>query len=222
MNSIESQLVFSATFQVVDARAFQHGRTQPVRRRTALEARLRVLDDAALRGWLDALDPETAASLREGGGRQRMLRALEVALLTGHSLAWWHRHAPPPEEPVPLLVAALDLDRDELDRRIDRRLGAMVRDGLLDEVRTLLDAGVAAYAPGMTATGYREIVAHLRGDVSLEEAVAQIRRATRQYARRQRTWFRNQLGAETLRLDGAWPVGELAAAVVSAWEGERN
>ena len=191
-------------------------------RRTALEERLRALDDASLRRWLDALDPDTAASLHEGGGRQRMLRALEVVLLTGRSLAWWHRHAPPAEDPVPLLVVALDLARDELDRRIDQRARAMVRGGLLDEVRTLLEAGVAADAPGMTATGYREIVAHLRGDVSLEEAVAQIQRATRQYARRQRTWFRNQLGAETLRLDGARPVDELAAAVVAAWEGEQR
>ena len=97
----------------------------------------------------------------------------------------------------------------------------MIDAGLVDEVRRLLDAGVDPEAPGMTATGYREIVEHLSGRIPLAEAVAQIQLATRQYARRQLTWFRNQLGANVLRLDATRPAGELAAAIVAAW-GDRG
>ena len=189
----------------------------PVRRRE-LERVLRSLDDDALRGWLNALDPATAASLARGGGRQRMLRALEVALLTGRSIGWWHAHSPAPGPGVPLLVVLLELDRAELDRRIAARVHAMVDAGLVDEVRRLLDAGVDPDSPGMTATGYREIVEHLSGSSSLQDAMARIQLATRQYARRQLTWFRNQLGPNVLRLDAARPAGELAAAIARVWE----
>ena len=191
-------------------------------RRDELEHVLRDFDESVLRGWLRALDPDTEASLARGGGRQRMLRALEVVLLTGRPLAWWHAHAPAPEPALPLLVAALDLDRAELDRRIDARVHAMIDAGLVDEVRRLLDAGVPRDAAGMTATGYRQIVAHLDGRVSLDEAIAQIQLATRQYARRQNTWFRNQIGPDALRLDAARPVDELAAAIVKAWDSARD
>ncbi|HUF13773.1 MAG TPA: tRNA (adenosine(37)-N6)-dimethylallyltransferase MiaA [Longimicrobiales bacterium] len=199
---------------------FEEPRLDAARRRE-VERTLESFDDEVLRGWLRALDPVTAASLETGGGRQRMSRALEVALLSGHPLSWWHAHAPAAEAPVPLLVCALELERTELDRRIEARVVAMIEAGLVEEVRALLDRGMGRDAPGMSATGYREIAAYLDGEVSLDEAVRQIQRATRQYARRQRTWFRNQLGADALRLDAARPVGELAAAIVEAWEGER-
>jgi tRNA dimethylallyltransferase len=146
-----------------------------------------------------------------------MLRALEVVLLTGRPLGWWHRNAPPAHAPLPLLVVALDLERAELDRRIDARVHAMIEAGLVDEVRALLAGGVDPDAPGMSATGYREIVEHLSGRLTLADAIAQIQLATRQYARRQLTWFRNQLGPTVLRLDATRPAGDLAAAIVSAW-----
>ena len=190
-----------------------------VARRRELEGTLREFDDTTLRGWLRALDADTEASLAQGGGRQRMLRALEIVLLTGHPLSWWHEHSPPLEKPLSFLTVVLEIERDELDRRIAARTRAMIDAGLVDEVRTLLDAGVDPDAPGMTATGYREIVEHLSGRLSLADAVAQIQLATRQYARRQLTWFRNQLGGSVLRLDATRPAGELAAAIVSAWKG---
>ena len=196
---------------------FEEPRIDAVRRRE-LERVLRTLDDDALRGWLNALDPATAGTLARGGGRQRMLRALEVALLTGRSIGWWHRHSPATEPAVPLLVVLLELERAELDRRIDARVHAMIEAGLVDEVRTLLDAGVDPEAPGMTATGYREIVEHLSGRASLADAIMQIQLATRQYARRQLTWFRNQLGANVLRLDATRPAGDLGALIVKAWD----
>ena len=188
-------------------------------RRRALERVLRGMDDDTLAAYVAALDPATAASLASGGGRQRMLRALEVALLTGRTLSWWHEHSPPADDPLVFLTALLEVERARLDRRIDARVHAMIDAGLVDEVRALRAAGVDDAAPGMTATGYREIVGHLDGRWSLEDAVARIQLASRQYARRQLTWFRNQLGPEALRLDGNRPTGELAAVIVSAWQG---
>ena len=187
-------------------------------RRAGLERALRDFGDDTLRGWLRALDPATESSLARGGGRQRVLRALEVALLTGHPLPWWHAHAPARAPGAKLLVVVLELERAELDCRIDARVHAMVDAGLVDEVRGLLRAGVPYDAPAMSATGYREIVEHVEGRSSLDEAIARIQLATRQYARRQLTWFRNQIGPDALRLDATRPAGDLAAAIEAAWQ----
>lgn len=165
-----------------------------------------------LRRWVEALEPaSTALDLegRGGGGRQRLIRAIEVALLTGKPLRWWHRNAPARDPAVPAVTVVLCMPRAELYRRIDERVDAMVAAGWVDEVRRLLQRGFDEGAPGMTATGYSSMLAHVRGEIPLEEAIARTRRQTRQYARRQLTWMRNQLPADALRL----PVGTLDAMV---------
>jgi tRNA dimethylallyltransferase len=166
--------------------------------------------------WVEALDP-ARAELALQGGRQRVSRTLEVALLTGRSLSWWHREAPSDGPAVPCLVVCLEVPRDELDRRIDARVSRMVERGFLDEVRGLLDRGYGVDAPGMTGTGYREVAAALTGAMPLDEALDEMRRQTRRYARRQLTWFRNQLPADTLRLDAASPRDELLDRIEAAW-----
>jgi tRNA dimethylallyltransferase len=96
----------------------------------------------------------------------------------------------------------------------------MLERGLVEEVRGLLAAGYAEDAPGMTGTGYREIAAHLRGEVSLEDALAQMRSATRRYARRQLTWFRHQLPESAHRVDATAPVERQVDAAIAAYEEE--
>lgn len=167
--------------------------------------------------WVEALDPERAR-LAQAGGTQRLSRTLEVALLTGRPLSWWHRHAPAEADGLPGVIVVLDLPREELDRRIDARVATMVEKGLVDEVRALLAAGHGEGAPGMTATGYREIAAHVRGEVSLAEAMERVRTSTRQYARRQLTWFRHQLPEAAVRLDAMAPVDELAERALAEFE----
>jgi len=169
-----------------------------------------------LETWVPLLDPDRAAVAVEGG-RQRIGRTLEVALLTGRPLSWWHRHAPREADPLPGVVVVLEVPRVELDRRIDTRVARMLDRGLVDEVRELQSSGYDAKAPGMSATGYREILEHLRGDVTLDQAAVGIRAATRQYARRQMTWFRHQLPESTIRIDATAPLPERVAAVLSAW-----
>jgi tRNA dimethylallyltransferase len=185
-------------------------------RREGLRKVLGTLDLEELGRWVRRLDPERAG-MAMAGGRQRILRTLEVALLSGRPLSWWHRHAEPDGAPVPLAVVALEWDAGVLATRIRARTAGMVADGLVDEVRGLLEAGVPPDAPGMTGTGYREVQAFLRGETDLPGMVRAIEEATRAYARRQRTWFRNQLPAETLRLEAGRPAEELLEEVVDFW-----
>ena len=185
-------------------------------RRQHLEARLSTFPDAELRRWLHTLDPPIAERLEKGGGRQRLLRALELPLLTGQPLSWWQKNAPPEHEPLIPLVFVIDLPAAALNERIDARVLQMVRDGLVEEVALLLQRGFDESAPGMNATGYRELVPHIRGEISLEDALTKIQRNTRAYARRQRTWFRTQLPPGAIHLDGAAPLADLADRICQA------
>ena len=187
------------------------------RRRERLKAYLDGKPDSTLQEWLATLDPESARRLEESGGRQRVLRALEMALLTGRPLGWWHRHREAETEGVDALVFVLSLPREILYDRINRRVDAMLEAGLVEEVAELLGRGYPPDAPGMTATGYPEIAHHLTGETTLEEAADRIRRKSRGYARRQLTWFRNQLPEGAVWLDGTRPNDELVEEVVARW-----
>lgn len=187
-------------------------------RRGRLHALLETLPDDRLRAWLAALDPEAAERLGTiGGGRQRILRALEVALLTGRALAFWQQTRPGTAPPVTALILVLDLPRDELYDRINARVDVMFDQGLVAEVTRLLERGYAPGDPGMSGTGYPETVALIRGEIEPDEARDRIRRATRRYARRQLTWFRNQLPAGAIWIDGTRPTNELTDEVVQRW-----
>lgn len=168
---------------------------------------------ADLARWAAVLD---AAGAERVADRQRYARLIEVALLTGRPLSWWHEHAAPASPPVTPSVFVLDVPRDMLVERIDARVGAMIAAGLVDEVRALLDAGYDERDPGMNATGYIEMIPHVRGTRSLDEAAAMIRTATRQYARRQRTWLRNQLPPDARWLDGGRPLDVLVDDIARA------
>lgn len=186
-------------------------------RREALRAHLSDMDASRLREWLERLDPESAARLRDRGGTQRVMRALEVVLLTGRTLPWWQRTTPADAPPLTTVTFVLDLPRDVLYERINRRVGAMLDAGLVAEVAELLSDGYAPHDPGMNATGYPEIAAHLHGELSLDEAVRRIRSRTRGYARRQLTWFRKKLPESAIWLDGTLPVEELVERIVNQW-----
>jgi tRNA dimethylallyltransferase len=196
---------------------FQEPPLEP-ERRARLNAVLDSLPGPRLRDWLETLDPVAAQRLRAGGGRQRVVRALEIALLTGRPLHWWHRTHPSKERPLDAVTFVLDLPRDLLDDRIDRRVGAMMEAGLVGEVRDLLRRGYSPDDPGLTATGYPETVEAITGRIDMEEATERIRRATRRYARRQVTWFRHQLPPDALWLDATLPLNEQADEVVRRWQ----
>jgi tRNA dimethylallyltransferase len=175
------------------------------------------MPDAELRRWADRLDP---AAIRRGGGRQRLARALEIVLLTGRPLDWWHRSAPATAPAVRATIFVLDLPRDELYSRIDERVTAMAAAGLEAEVRGLVQAGYSATDPGLNATGYIELLPYIAGEYGIEEALERVRRATRRYARRQLTWFRNQLPPGAHWLDATRSVAERTAVVLDVWNRE--
>jgi tRNA dimethylallyltransferase len=151
------------------------------------------LSPAALRAELAARDPVTAARL-PAGDRQRIVRALEVFEATGRSLADWHREPQRSSldaSQTNLIVVAPD--RDQLYRRCDARLDIMMRQGALEEVRRLQSLGLAADLPVMRALGIAPLAAYLSGRLLREDAVAQAKTETRQYAKRQITWLRKHM-----------------------------
>jgi tRNA dimethylallyltransferase len=186
-------------------------------RREALRRALGRRDTRTLARWLARLDPLRARALAGpgGGGRQRLLRSLELALLTGRPHSAWIAE-PPEAEPLHAAIAVLWLPRAELYRRIDTRVDAMMRAGLLDEVRQLL-ARYPADAPGFKTHGYMELIPVVRGEVPLEEGVEAVKRDTRAYARRQMTWFRHQLPRGAVFLDARAPADRVADAVARYW-----
>jgi tRNA dimethylallyltransferase len=149
-----------------------------------------------------------------------MLRSLEIALLTGRPLSWWHANAAAGPPPLLAQTFVLDASRPALNTRIDQRVLNMIETGLVEEVRALVAEGYDERAPGMSATGYIELIPHLRGEVTLAAAIAQIQSATRRYARRQQTWFRHQLPADAVRLDAQRDRADLAEAILARWERE--
>ncbi len=199
--------------------------TEPVmdpEQRASLRAVLETLPQETWVRWVRRLDP-VRAGVAEAGGRQRLLRTLEVALLTGHPLSWHHGHAAPEAPGERVAVVWLRIPREELDRRIEARVFAMFDRGLLAEVDRLLRAGVSAKAPGMTGTGYQEAASVLTGALSVDEAVQRVIVATRQYARRQETWFRHQLPASgVLHLDGLLTIEAQCAAVRAWWTAQED
>lgn len=181
-----------------------------------LRAYLAGQDGTELARWVHRLDP-FRAEVAVQGGPQRMSRTIEVALLSGRPLSWWHREAPAEADGLHGLVVVLDLPREEMDRRIDARVERMVERGLVAEVRRLLDDGYTISDPGMTGAGYREIAEHLRGETTLEEAMEKMRNVTRRYSRRQLTWFRHQLPSSVPRIDAMLPVQEQLSATLFSW-----
>jgi tRNA dimethylallyltransferase len=110
-----------------------------------------------------------------------------------------------------------------LHQRIKLRLHRLLEAGLVNEVRSLLAAGVPPEAPGLDAVGYREVIRHARGELSVDALPAAIEAATRRYAKRQETWFRNQLGGHpVLTLDATESPVDLATRVATEWERRRS
>ena len=156
-------------------------------RRERLRAWAGELTAPELARWAGRLDRRYA-----GGGRQRAARAVEVALLTGRALSWWQREARETGAMRPWYIH-LTLPRETLQRRIAERVDRMLAGGLVAEVERILATGVPPTAPGLDGVGYREVVAVLQGRLLSAELRDAIVIATRQYAKRQVTWFRNQL-----------------------------
>ncbi len=161
--------------------------------RAALEAEAREKGLEALFRRLEAVDPEYARKIR-GRDRIRIVRALEVYAATGRPISEHFRETRSPVVGRTVLRLGLRLERETLCRRIEDRVDRMFARGLVDEVRGLLERGVPESAPPFRALGYSHVLRLLRGEIGRDEAVALTKIETRQYAKRQMTWFRKMAG----------------------------
>ena len=154
--------------------------------RAGLEADAQREGADALHQRLAKIDPDAATRIDSRNVR-RVIRALEVCLTTGTPISTLQRKNPPPYD---ILQIGLRRERSTLYQRIDDRIDAMMAAGLLEEVRALREAGYSDDLPSMSGLGYRQLAAHLRGEETLDEAVARVKRDTRRFVRQQSNWFR--------------------------------
>jgi tRNA dimethylallyltransferase len=130
----------------------------------------------------------------------KIIRALEVAFITGIPLTQHHEEHTQKALMTEFLIIGLRRDREDLYRRINDRVDAMIRLGLAGEAKHLLKLGFSVDLPSLRGLGYRQIIGHLQGLHSLEEAIRLIKRDTRRYAKRQMTWFRKEPGVQWVDL----------------------
>ncbi len=139
-----------------------------------------------IRSRLEILDPDAAANI-DGPNLRRMVRALEVILSSGKKFSSQKKKK---GSMFRILQIGLIRPREELYQRIDIRIDRMIEEGLIQEVQTLLEAGHSRELSSMSAIGYKQIATHLSGEISIDEAIRQIRSKTRKYVRQQANWFK--------------------------------
>ena len=139
-----------------------------------------------IRSRLEVLDPDAAANI-DGPNLRRMVRALEVILSSGKKFSSQKNKK---GSSFRILQIGLIRPREELYQRIDLRIDRMIEEGLIQEVQSLLEAGYSGQLSSMSAIGYKQIVTYLSGEISLDEAMRQIRSKTRKYVRQQANWFK--------------------------------
>lgn len=153
---------------------------------------------------LQAIDPESASRIHPSD-RLRILRALEVFLVTGEKISTLQRLSQQQHPRYEYSLVVLNWERRKLYQRIDQRVEKMFASGFVEEVKQLLNMGYNERAPGFQALGYQQVISFLRGEISLTETVKRVKYATHHYAKRQLTWFRGMPEAKWLQL-GVLPV----------------
>lgn len=189
----------------------------PAAIRAAVRARMEEIGPPAFHAALSARDPVMARRLRPSDS-QRLSRAMEVLEATGRSLADWQAEAAPGKG-FRILTLLLAPAREALYAACDARFRAMVASGALDEARRVQALGLEPALPASRALGLRELIRHLEGEIGLEEAIRLAQAATRQYAKRQMTWFRNQL-ADPVKFDEQYSerVRQKSFAKIEHWQ----
>jgi len=159
--------------------------------RDAVQAEFDAEGEATFRRRLAEVDPAAEAAVFPGD-RQRLVRALSVYRASGRPLSAWKADTRPLLSPGSYDALVVEPPRDRLYASCDARVDVMMAQGALEEVRALTARGLAPDLPAMKAVGVRELAAHLAGELSFDAAVAAVKQSTRNYAKRQLTWFRNQ------------------------------
>jgi tRNA dimethylallyltransferase len=181
-----------------------------------LRAELETAPLAELLAELRRHDPDTWQRIDRANPR-RIVRAVEILRLAGRPRSTLR---PPPaaaRRQPSAVVFALRREPEDLKSRIDRRVEAMFAAGLVEETRRLLDRGLASNRTAMQALGYRQVVGHLRGEHPLDSTIALVKQKTRQFAKRQMTWFRHQLPVQWVSVAADAEPGAVAATLAAHW-----
>ncbi len=193
-------------------RALRHGLFDGPSRNQELRARLEAMTASELFEELQRLDPQTAGRIDRDNPR-RLVRALEVFHETGQPISELQTQWNPQHAPVNASAVGLTRARVDLVERIERRIDGQIAAGWVGEVRRLLGLGLEKNPAAMQAAGYRELVAHVYGKISLDNAVTLIKTRTRQLARRQLTWFRREPHLQWVEIGRAEQPSETATRV---------
>jgi len=189
--------------------------------RRRLEREAEQIGVEKLHDRLRATDPKAAEKILPGDLR-RIIRAMEVQEKTGRPISDWQQEFDTPADPSPP-VACLVRSRDERRRRIDERVPAMIAAGWIDEVRRLIAPGQSSLSRvASQAVGYEEIIEHLAGKLSLEETIRLIQTRTRQFSKRQMTWFRHIEECTFFETSDVEPFEALIERLVSFFESHRQ
>ncbi len=191
--------------------AWQGGLSATPKAPAELRAELEATPLETLLVELQAKDPATYARLDRSNPR-RVIRALEIIRLTGQPVA---PAAPPVDASRQTLIVGLEWDAAALRARMDQRVDWMFAQGLVAETQALLAQGLEQNRTALQAIGYRQVVEHLRGERNLADTIALVKLKTWQFARRQRTWFRNQLQVNWLPADESSSVAAWGEAVMA-------
>lgn len=199
---------------VVENRSFAKGETDPQLRRE-LEEFADTYGNGALHQKLKEIDPKSAANIHENN-RKRVIRAIEIYQTTG--LTMWEQNQRSKSESSPYCVwkVGINWDRETLRSRINLRVDQMMQQGLVEEVRRCVAMGATKEHTSMQGIGYKELLDYLEGVSSLEEAVETVKLRSRQYAKRQMTWFRRS------QMDWLDPGGDVVAQALEKLEESFN
>ena len=146
---------------------------------------------AYIHNMLKEIDPESAAAIHENNVK-RVIRAIEYYQLNGEKISTHNDREKQKNSPYKFKYYCLNMDRKLLYERINKRVDIMVENGLVEEVKSLLNMGYSKNLVSMQGIGYKEIILYLEGNITLEEAVEMIKQETRRFAKRQLTWFRRE------------------------------
>jgi tRNA dimethylallyltransferase len=159
------------------------------------------------------LDPEAASKVHENDVK-RVIRGIEVYTHTNKTISDHVKESRMEPTPYKYIVFALKWDREKLYSRINARVEKMITDGLIDEVRQLMEKGYSKETTSMQAIGYKEVIEHLKGEKTLEETIDILKRDTRRYAKRQLTWFRRIQEINWLNIDEKTDIRGLAEKII--------
>jgi tRNA dimethylallyltransferase len=201
---------------VIDGLGFPMAPPDPeLRRRLAAEAREHGL--ATLHARLSAVDPEAAARIHVND-EKRIIRALEVFELTGLPISRLQELDRQQQARYNTRQFGLTLPREEMYRRIEARVEEMIRGGLIEEVKSLLDRGYDERLVPMKGLGYAQIIPVVRGEQARDEAVERLKRDTRRFAKRQLTWFRADSRIEWIDVAATGGFQQVADIIRRSWE----